>query len=45
MQISDNERKYINYLNEQCNCPDYGLLMFKGDPITFEIGMKEWLNE
>ena len=43
--MTEDQRAYILYLNETCNCDSYGLLMFKGDPIAFEVGLNEWLRE
>ena len=43
--FTSDETKYMDYLETIYDCPDYGLLLRKGDPIAFEIGMNEWLNE
>ena len=43
--ITDDDRRYIEYLNEVWGDCDHGLLLFKGDPIAFEIGREEWLRE
>jgi len=45
-QVPDeNDKRYIDYLDGLYDAPDYGLLMFKGDPTAFEIGKNEWLSE
>lgn len=38
------EKAYIDYLDEIYDAPDYGFLMYKGDQIRFEVGLKEWLS-
>ncbi len=43
--MEEDDKRYIEYLNETCDCDSYGLLMFKGDPIAFEVGRNEWLRE
>ena len=42
--LTEDEEKYINELNENRECPDYGYQLYHSDPIAFEIGMNEWLN-
>jgi hypothetical protein len=41
MNITPEEREFIEFLDEMngCGC---GLLMYKGDPIAFEIGLAEY---
>ncbi len=42
---TENERNYMEYLDELVNAPiSYGLLLFKGDPIAFRLGCQEWLD-
>jgi hypothetical protein len=41
----EDDKRYMDHLNYLYDAPDYGLLMFKGDPIAFEIGKNEWLSE
>lgn len=41
---SEEENAYMEYLDEVYG-PGYGLLLYKGDPIAFEVGMEEWLLE
>lgn len=43
--FTEDERDYMDYLEDVYDAPDYGLLLYKGDPIAFEIGMNEWLQE
>jgi hypothetical protein len=33
---------YMDYLDNLYDAPDYGLLLFKGDPTAFELGKEEW---
>jgi hypothetical protein len=35
---------YMDYLDNIYDAPDYGLLLFKGDPIAFEQGKRARLN-
>ncbi len=38
------ETAYMDYLESiYCDAPNYGLLLLKGDPVAFKIGMDEWL--
>lgn len=41
-KFTPEERAYMNYLNELYGIPNYGLLFYKGDPIAFQIGLREW---
>ena len=43
--FTSDEIRYMDYLEEIFDAPNYGLLYRKGDPIAFEIGMNEWLRE
>lgn len=36
------DRDYMDYLDGLYDAPDYGLLVFKGDPTAFEVGRHEW---
>jgi hypothetical protein len=38
------EKAYMDYLDGIFH-PGYGLLVYKGDPIAFEVGMNEHLRE
>lgn len=38
------ENEYIKYLDD-IQGDGYGLLLYKGDPIAFEVGMNEWQRE
>ena len=42
--FTEEETAYMDYLEGIYDAPDYGLLLYKGDPIAFEIGMNEWLS-
>lgn len=43
IEINDLEKEYMKYLEELYDDePGYPLLLKKGDPIAFEIGMREW---
>ena len=42
--FTEEETAYMDYLEGIFDAPDYGLLLYKGDPIAFEIGMNEWLS-
>ena len=44
IHFTSDEIKYMDYLEGIYDCPDYGLLLRKGDPIAFEVGMNDWLN-
>ncbi|KKM23550.1 hypothetical protein LCGC14_1614020 [marine sediment metagenome] len=47
MYFTDEERAYMDYLDDlvpDVPCGSYGLLLRKGDPTAFEIGMNEWLD-
>jgi len=44
-KFTEKERAYINHLNEVTGNPDYGLLLYKGDPIAFQVGMRDWESE
>ena len=44
IHFTSDEIKYMNYLEGIYDCPDYGLLLRKGDPIAFEVGMNDWLR-
>jgi len=44
-QFTTDDNKFIRYLNELHNDPDYGLLLYKGDPIKFEVDKNDWLRE
>ena len=44
MDFTDDEIKYMDYLEGIYDCPNYGLLLRKGDPIAFEVGINEWLR-
>ena len=41
--FTEEESAYMRFLDGIYDAPDYGLLLYKGDPICFEIGMNEWL--
>jgi hypothetical protein len=43
--LTEEEREYVSYLSEIYDAPDYGLLLYKGDPIQFEVGLNEWIRE
>ena len=43
--FTQDETDYMDYLEEFYDAPDYGLLLRKGDPIAFEIGINEWLAQ
>ena len=43
--MTTEEREYIAYLNESLCNNNYGLLLYKGDPIAFEIGFNEFMKE
>ena len=41
--MNELEKEYMKYLEDLYDDePGYPLLLKKGDPIAFEIGMKEW---
>jgi hypothetical protein len=42
--FTEEEKQYMNYLDEIYH-PGYGLLLYKGDPIAFSVGMNEYLHE
>lgn len=45
--FTDDEIAYMEYLDElapDLPCGSYGLLLRKGDPIAFELGLHEWLD-
>lgn len=42
---TEDDCAYMEYLDDLYDAPDYGLLMFKGDPDAFNIGRDEWLAE
>ena len=44
MYISEDKKQYMIYLDE-IHGGGYGLLLYKGDPIAFEIGLNEYLRE
>lgn len=45
-QFSDDEIAYMEYLDDLYQVPGgYGLLLRKGDPIAFQLGLDEWLAE
>ena len=44
MYFTKEETDYMDYLEGIYDAPNYGLLFRKGDPIGFEIGMREWLD-
>lgn len=41
---TDDDVAYMEYLDELAGetAPDYGLLVFKGDPTAFTLGRDEW---
>ena len=39
---SKSDLAYMEYLDNLYDAPDYGLLLFKGDPTAFELGKEEW---
>ena len=42
----DNDIRFMDYLDDRyCDAPDYGLLMFKGDPSAFAASKQDWLEE
>jgi len=46
MYFTAEERAYMDNLDDlvpDLPCGTYGLLLRKGDPAAFEIGMNEWL--
>jgi len=45
LTMDNEDRNYMNYLDEVYGVDGYGLLMIKGDPIAFEVGKNEWLKE
>lgn len=44
-EITEEDKEYMEYLDGLYDAPDYGLLMFKGDPIAFEVGKNEYFLE
>lgn len=44
MNWTQEEKDYMDYLDD-VNCEGYGLLLGKGDPIAFQVGLNEWLME
>ena len=45
IHFTEDEIRYMDYLEGIYDAPNYGLLYRKGDPIAFEVGMGEWLAE
>jgi hypothetical protein len=45
MATKKEETEYMEYLSETVGVDNYGLLMYKGDPIQFQVGLNEWLRE
>ena len=45
MEITEEDKLYMEYLDEIYPDIGYGLLLYKGDPIAFSVGMNEWLLE
>ena len=44
--FTEDETAYMEYLDEIHDVPGgYGLLLYNGDPIAFQVGMNEWLRE
>lgn len=43
--MTDEEKEFAEYLGESFNNPDYGYLLYKGDPIQFQVGFNEWQRE
>jgi len=43
--MTKEEHKYAEYLTELYDAPDYGFLLYKGDPIQFDVGFHEWERE
>jgi len=36
---------FMDQLDDLYPAPDYGLLLFKGDPAAFRIGKEEWITQ
>jgi hypothetical protein len=46
MYFTEDEIAYMDYLDSLYDVPGgYGLLLRKGDPVAFELGLQEWLSE
>ena len=45
LNITDEESAYMEYLDDIYGVEGYGLLMFKGDPIQFQVGFEEYQAE
>lgn len=43
--MTDKEKEYAEHLNEIYDAPDYEYLLYKGDPIQFNVGFNEWIRE
>lgn len=41
-EFTETEKAYIDYLDELYDHPGYGLVLYKGDPIAFQVGLREW---
>lgn len=45
-EFTEEENAYMDYLDEVYpDTPNYGLLLYQGDPIAFQVGMEDWLSE
>lgn len=42
--FSEREREYMDLLDE-VYCEGYGLLLYKGDPIAWNVGFNDWQRE
>ncbi len=43
MEFTAEEKEFMDYLDELFDVPGgYGLLLKKGDPIAFQVGMNEY---
>lgn len=43
MEITPEEKAYIEYLDDlYASAPNYGLLLYRGDPISFREGLRDW---
>jgi hypothetical protein len=44
MATGKEETEYMEYLSEAVGVDGYGLLMYKGDPIQFQVGIDKVLD-
>ena len=46
---TEEEKEYMNYLDDLVDIPEtmpyYGPLLYRGDPVAFQIGLQEYFAE